>query len=281
LLQQLSGRLGNQLFQWGFAHRLANHYGVKVKLFMDSSHANGFTGDDLFSHLPICEHIHSVTRKDIVGFGIKGLDKALTLSSTLTTQFEIKFGLLRTKNSYMIPELPNYKPNLITGFFINSRSVEFVEDIILPELENLIKSINAPENLPERYQYIHIRRGDYVTSATSHGLIGAAHYRKFVQKALPLIIGTDDVKSSESIIEELRPAFVFSPRNSNAWQALKMMAMSDSLVLANSTLSWWGGFLASNRGKMVLSPSPFYKNDLESDERMQYKKFTKVTSEFL
>ena len=281
MLQQLSGRLGNQLFQWGFAHRLANHYGAKVKLFMDSSHANGFTGDDLFSNLPVCEHIQGATRKDILGFGIKSLDKALTLSSTITTQFEIKFGLLRTKNSYVIPELPKVKPNLITGFYINSTNIEIVEDLILPELQSLVESINPPENLPERYQYIHIRRGDYLTSATSHGLIGANHYRKFVQKDLPLIIGTDDLNSSESIIQELRPAFVFSPSNSNAWQALKMMAMSESLVLANSTLSWWGGFLASNRGKVVLSPSPFYKNDLKSDERIQYKRFTKVDSEFL
>jgi hypothetical protein len=120
-----------------------------------------------------------------------------------------------------------------------------------------------------------------VTSATSHGLIGANHYKEFVRNDLPLIIGTDDLKSSESIIQELRPNLVFSPKNSTAWQALKMMALSESLVLANSTLSWWGGFLASNRGKVVFSPSPFYKNDLKSDELIQYKRFTRVTSKFL
>ena len=281
MLQQLSGRLGNQLFQWGFAHRLAVHYGTRVKLFMDSSHANGFTGDDLFSNLPVCEHIQGATRKDILGFGIKALDKAMTINSTHTTQFENKLGLLRTKNSYTIPLMPRTQPNLITGFFINARNIEIVEDLILPELQSLLETINPPENLPEKYQYIHVRRGDYVTSATSHGLIGANHYNKFVQNDLPLIIGTDDLKSSESIIQELRPNLVFSPNNSNAWQALKMMALSESLVLANSTLSWWGGFLASNRGKVVFSPSPFYKNDLNSDELIQYKWFTKVTSEFL
>lgn len=252
-----------------------------MKLFMDSSHANGFTGDDLFSNLPVCEHIQGATRKDVLGLGIKALDKALTINSTYTTQFENKLGLLRTKNSYTIPLLPRTKPNLITGFFINSGNIEIVEDLILPELQSLLETINPPENIPEKYQYIHVRRGDYVTSATSHGLIGANHYKKFVQNDLPLIIGTDDLKSSESIIQELRPKLVFSPNNSNAWQALKMMALSESLVLANSTLSWWGGFLASNRGKVVFSPSPFYKNDLNSDELIQYKGFIKVTSEFL
>ena len=83
------------------------------------------------------------------------------------------------------------------------------------------------------------------------------------------------------MIEDLKPDLVFSSKNSTAWQAIKMMAMADSLVLANSTLSWWGGFLASNRGKIVYSPSPFYKDDFKNDELLQYKKFTKVNSEFL
>lgn len=252
-----------------------------MHLFMDSSHANGFMGDDLFSNLPTCEHIQGVRRRNFVGIGIKSLDKLYTLNPTLTTKLEPKFGILRTKNSYLIPELPKTNPKLITGFYINASNIEVIENLILPELDDFINSISTLENLPEKYQYIHVRRGDYVTSARSHGLIGANHYKKFVQKDLPLIIGTDDLKSSESVIQELRPKLVFSPNNSTAWQALKMMAQSEYLVLANSTLSWWGGFLASNRGKVVLSPSPFYKNDLQSDQLIQYKKFTKVTSEFL
>ena len=60
-----------------------------------------------------------------------------------------------------------------------------------------------------------------------------------------------------------------------------MMALAESLVLANSTLSWWGGFLASNKGKTVYSPSPFYKDDSKNDDVLQYKKFTKVDSKFL
>jgi hypothetical protein len=60
-----------------------------------------------------------------------------------------------------------------------------------------------------------------------------------------------------------------------------MMGMAESLVLANSTLSWWGGFLASNRGKIVYSPSPFYKDEFKNDDLLQYYKFTKVSSMFL
>ncbi len=281
MIQQLSGRLGNQLFQWAFAHKLASNYSSKVTLFLDSSHANGFEGDDLYSHLEECDHIEAIARKDLVGLTIKGLDKVSTLNIPLSSLIEKKFNFLRTKDSYLIPTLPSQRPNLVTGFYINSRNVEDVEEVIYPEMQKILGQIEIPTNLPARYQYIHIRRGDYVTTDPTYGLIGVGHYKRFLNKELPLVIGTDDVISATPVIADLNPDFVFSSSNSTAWQALKMMAMADSLVLANSTLSWWGGFLASNRGKIVYSPSPFYKDDYENDELLQYRKFIKVKSEFL
>jgi hypothetical protein len=281
LIQQLSGRLGNQLFQWAFAHRLAANYGSKVTLFLDSSHANGFKGDDLYSHFEKCEHVEAITRKDLVGLAIKSLDKISKINTPLSLAIEKNLNFLRTKDSYLIPTLPRERPKLVTGFFINSRNVEQVEEVVYLEIQKILGQIEFPRNLPENYQYIHIRRGDYVTTDFTYGLIGSGHYQRFLNKELPLVIGTDDFNSAKSVIADLNPDFVFSSSDSSAWQALKMMSMADSLVLANSTLSWWGGFLASNRGKIVYSPSPFYKNDDKNDEQLQYAKFTKVKSEFL
>ena len=252
-----------------------------MTLFMDSSHANGFMGDDLYSHVNQCDHIQVALRKDFAGFFIKTLDKISTFNGPLTTKFEKQLGLLRTRNSYLIPELPMIAPKLVTGFFINSNNVEQLEDVLYPELQKMISQIQIPQLLPEKYQYIHVRRGDYLTSDTTYGLIGTSHYARFIEKDLPLVIGTDDISTAESVITDLNPNFIFSPSNSTAWQALKMMAMAESLVLANSTLSWWGGFLASNTWKIVFSPSPFYKDDFKNDDFLQYKKFTKIDSKFL
>jgi len=222
-----------------------------------------------------------ISRNDSAGLVIKSLDKISTLTPSLSQMIESYLGFVRSRDSYQIPILPSKRPKLITGFFINSRNVEEVEKVIYPELQEILTQIQNPKNLPDKYQYIHIRRGDYVTTDSTYGLIGANHYKRFVSNDLPLVIGTDDSESAESVIKELKPELVFSSSDSTAWQALKMMGMAESLVLANSTLSWWGGFLASNRGKIVHSPSPFYKNDFKNDDLLQYYKFTKVSSEFL
>lgn len=248
---------------------------------MDSLHANGFKGDDLYSQLRQSDHIQEVMRSDSAGLLIKILDKASTINEPLTRKLEKRLGALRTRDSYLLPELPTTAPKLVTGFFINSRNVEELEYTLYPALQKIISKIEIPKQLPAKYQYIHVRRGDYLTSDTTYGLLGSSHYKRFINNELPLVVGTDDVNSAAPLIAELNPNFVFSPSDSTAWQALKMMSMADSLVLANSTLSWWGGFLASNRGKTVYSPSPFYKDDAKNDDVMQYRKFTKVDSKFL
>ena len=281
MFQQLSGRLGNQLFQWAFAHTLAEKYKSQLTLFMDKTHANGFPGDDLFERLVPCSHIKKISRNDKLGLLIKGLDKIAVSNLFLDRILDNRLGLLRTFDSHQIPTLPLMTPKLITGFFINSKNVEHVENTVLPELQQLIHLVNDDIPLPLKYQYIHVRRGDYVSNATTYGLLGTKHYLRYLDKKLPLIIGTDDKESSAEIINHLQPSFVFSPENTSAWQALKMMANAESLILANSTLSWWGGFLAANRGKQVYSPSPFYKSDVQSNPTMQYKKFIKVDSVFL
>jgi hypothetical protein len=281
MLQQFSGRLGNQLFQWAFSHRLAINYNSKVSLFMDKSHANGFKGDDLYSVLKPCNHIDRIIRNDYLGVCLKSLDKMSSLQINFGKVLTEQIGLLRTFNSYEVPKLPLRQPKLISGFYINSSIVEAVEEIILPELEILIASVQVDDSLPPTYQYIHIRRGDYILHGTSYGLLGASHYVKHLDRRIPIVVGTDDLESSASIIADLKPDLVFSPSNSSAWQSLKMMANAEKLILANSTLSWWGGFLAANKGKEVYSPNPFYKNQIQSDTEMQYNKFIMVNSEFL
>jgi hypothetical protein len=248
---------------------------------MDSSHANGFKGDDLYSQLNKCDHVQDIKRKDWAGILIKALDKISNLNSPMTIRFEKQMGMLRSRSSYCIPELPSVEPKLVTGFFINARNVEYLEGLLYSELQQMISKIELPSDLPVIYQYIHIRRGDFLLNHATYGLLGTNHYKKFIDKSLPLVIGTDDLASAQSVIGDLNPSFVFSPEDSTAWQALKMMASAESLVLANSTLSWWGGFLASNKGKTVYSPSPFYRDSDKNEDVLQYHKFSKVNSDFL
>jgi len=116
--QQLSGRLGNQLFQWAFAHQLALNYSQKVTLFTDKYHIPN-PKDDLSSWPLNCEHLNHLENNDIFGKLLIIQDKLnskLSLSS-INTLFAT-LGTLRTFDSYAIPSLPTKQPRLVSGFLL-------------------------------------------------------------------------------------------------------------------------------------------------------------------
>jgi hypothetical protein len=68
----------------------------------------------------------------------------------------------------------------------------------------------------------------------------------------------------------------------NVYQALAVMGRSSRLFTANSTLSWWGGFLAEGQGGNVVIPNPFFKNTQPAPgNAFQFPNFETLPSFFL
>ena len=109
-----------------------------------------------------------------------------------------------------------------------------------------------------------MRYGDYLTTNKTFGNLSLEYYSRNRDKRLPLIITTDSLDQLDYIDSKFKPSKIFTPSNSDSWQALKIMSHSTNFVMANSTLSWWGGFLANKSGCQVTCPRPFYK-DLRKD----------------
>jgi hypothetical protein len=51
--------------------------------------------------------------------------------------------------------------------------------------------------------------------------------------------------------------------------------------MANSTLSWWGGYLVNKMAGKVYFPSPYYKNNEKVVEKLCHPDFIKTDSRFL
>jgi hypothetical protein len=77
----------------------------------------------------------------------------------------------------------------------------------------------------------------------------------------PLVIATDDLEGSAEIIKSLNPDFVLDPKYVSPWQTLKILSTAKCLVLANSTFSWWAGYISAEKGNSVVFPKPFYKSE--------------------
>lgn len=278
--QQLSGRLGNQLFEWAFAHKLAFHYDAPVTLFHDRFHLSN-PGDDLTSPGYICDHQVRVSQANTTGLILKILDYSSNYIRDIAN-YTKRLGILRSNNSFLLPNLTKSRPKVISGFCINKLVVEEfeaeLEEDLCQILENVVLLLPSDLN----YQVIHIRKGDYLTTDTSYGVLTADYYLRNLGPEKISVVVTDDMDGAPEVVSKIQPNYVFTPKNSTAWETLKIMQHSNRLIMANSTLSWWGGFLAARRGSHVISPNPFYSSmDEKTNGLLQAKYFRLSKSEFV
>jgi hypothetical protein len=113
-------------------------------------------------------------------------------------------------------------------------------------------------SLPDKIA-VHVRRGDYLTSAERHPVCSEAYYRAALAE-LPdgnVVVFSDDPAWCREHLSWMRPQAVLghpvtfplpeSPLDSNPDHLdLFLMAHCRHHVIANSSFSWWGAFLSGN-----------------------------------
>lgn len=104
------------------------------------------------------------------------------------------------------------------------------------------------------YVAIHLRRGDYVGNSFYCQLWETGYYIDAVNlfPNRKFLVFSDDIEFAKIYLEGDKFAFDDSE---NEIDALNKMASCDSQIIANSSFSWWAGFLNNNPSKKVVAPS--------------------------
>jgi len=113
---------------------------------------------------------------------------------------------------------------------------------------------------------LHFRRGDYLNPGTIelHGVLGFDYYVRSINQLRDIGFNGDIWSISESKIDDiyaLENVIGRKVRQINGlsiWQDLSLLISAPSLVIANSTFSWMGGWLGS-ADRPVVAPSPWFK----------------------
>lgn len=294
----LKGGLGNQLFQFAYLHNY---------ILLKPDNCIGFIPDpsaridrpfELSELIALCNHTKHDVHKDpkqvvplsnlsrnrerILAF----LTHSLTSNQTGTELHE------RRGYQYSIPTLRHMAFNLpLSGYFQHWKYVENVWSLIKPEIELQLESISSHSQMiskPKPQTVIHIRGGDFHAESSTTGVLSSDYYLRALklfqnEKAEVGIISvlTDDVEFARIIVNQLNLADyqILGPEDCSAWEALTLMSGARQLVTANSTLSWWGAFLAEKRGGICVTPNPWHRNVPEnSTEALNCPGFVSVAS---
>ena len=269
--------LGNQLFQFCFAHYLKES-GYKVR-FENSPIWSPGLSYSLKKFKAICPHLDfsinpTISHTSILGRLAYRLKVAIPLTNIYMRNARYIRFIESPNQSFTardLSTLPNVKKTIYQGFWIHWTYAYSQRNSAISEIQEYLNDnvdigdylINTNKNL-----VIHVRRGDYLERGndSTFGVITAQSYKELISKIRKQYIGinvitlTNDFKLSENELYGEDFGHILPPNLCDPWQALKLMSQADIVISANSTLSWWGAVIASINGGIAYIPKNFYKN---------------------
>lgn len=167
----------------------------------------------------------------------------------------------------------NHDEKSIVGFFQNRKYFENVEDILREKFTfkkkySTIANNYFSELFPDKNVIsLHIRRTDYINSYALNNL-DINYYENALDlfnKNISVLIFSDDIKwcKSQKLFNSNRFLFMESD---NTYIDLCLMSLCNYHIIANSTFSWWGSWLA--KSKKTICPKQWflpYCSYLDSD----------------
>lgn len=283
IIVKLIGGLGNQMFQYALGRYLAMKNNSTLKLDIQ-----GFKNYKLRNYDLNCFNIQEnlVTSKDLLGVSlpsdrfIRKLGKYVEMRITGVQQIQY----IKEQNSDFQPEILSLGDNVyLEGYWQSEKYFSDIKDVIKKEFT--VK--NRPDPINESFMEeisdcesvsVHIRRGDYVSNPTTnqvHGFLGLEYYQKALNLMLENIdsphffVFSDDPEWGERHIKTDAPITYIKHNGTKNYEDMRLMSTCKHHIIANSSFSWWGAWLAPNENKIVIGPSKWFReNEYNDQDRM-------------
>lgn len=247
ILLSLQGGLGNQLFEWAFAKALSD------------------AGRDV-----LIDHVRCRGDRPLAVGPLIPPDRRLSRPSGMALALAQKAGLINDSSSIRlvkqwvsgfdrsVAERLGGKSYLL-GYFQSPHYFDGSADAVRSEVTGLLRSMLSPSGLElarslesdERSVAIHVRRGDYVSdpdAAVRHGVLGGDYYDRALARLeadgrrTRVWFGDDPAWIRQNLAAE---GDLICPADAAIADGgeIALMAACSSRVIANSSFSWWAGWL--------------------------------------
>lgn len=226
------GRLGNQMFQYSAIRGIAARHNYEFCI----PPKEAFGNEDLKVHSDINNTIYDI-------FELGEFNRGFC-SNPIVQESTHAFDKSLFENC---PDNVDF-----LGYFQTQKYFEHIEEEIKKDFtfKKEIRSICKEYQFLKDMNYIslHIRRGDYVNLQDHHPVQSIEYYEnalEYFDSKNPVVIFSDDPEwcKKQALFESDR--FIVSENNETSVD-LCLMTMCQFHIIANSSLSWWGAYLADS-----------------------------------
>lgn len=273
------GGLGNQMFQYAAARRLAHFNNTNLKI--DLSWFDNICEVDSFrayalDEFAIQESFATREEVDALKFQAQGFFAGL-LTKTMGRQTGGARSYIREKQFHLDPDILHLNDGVyLDGYWQSEKYFKDIETIIRQEFtiksEMTVKSLAIKNQIKSTNSVsLHIRRGDYVSNPHTkkyHGSCNVKYYFRCVEnltlkvKHPHFFVFSDDPEWTRVNLKLPYPAtFVDHNPPEKGYEDLKLMSLCKNHIIANSSFSWWGAWLNPDSDKTVIAPDRWFNQE--------------------
>lgn len=294
---RIKGGIGNQLFIYAAARRLALYN--KKELLID--HISGFDYDREFKRKYQLNNFNIPCRKASYSERLQPFSRirrVLRRVKNFFISFEKK-DYICLNDQYFDNRILNFKSSsnlYLEGYFQSENYFKDVENQIREDLKILTPNNQASKKISNQIKKfkkksvaVHFRFFDKISNIKNKNIpslnLPFTYYRNAIKKMETLLpnayyfIFSDNPKKAKDLmpISNQRFSVVTSQvDNKYAYQDLWLMSQCKHFIIANSTYSWWGAWLAKYNHKIVIAPRLNKNYPHWRDSKLLPKKWIKI-----
>lgn len=276
IIAQITGGLGNQMFQFATAKALSLHLDTDLKLDLQSFKR------EILPELEVPRNFEltafkNFEYKEATVNEIKSFNSNNIINKKIEKLFPAHKRKIYTESAYIFDKnfFKTNAPVYIKGhrqsekyfkpYTKEIKKIYELKDILMEEVKELGKEISKQNSVS-----IHIRRGDYLRLPIIldwHGVLEKEYYFnaiKIIQSKIPnlkIFYFSDDVNWVNKELMPTYPGTIVSENISKThYHDFYLMQSCKNQIIANSSFSWWAGWLNPNPDKMVVAPKKWFNN---------------------
>lgn len=264
IIVKIQGGLGNQLFQFAFAHEMARR---DADVYLDD---RLYTRKQVHAGFQLREHVQ-------LPFPIASrqeLDRLKLASNWQVHRFLWQFHpsyrrrVVLEDQTRFSPDYLEHRDVFYDGYWQDERYFRNARDdvrraIAATALDDQNHALREQIRGVEAVS-VHVRRGDYLKVPNFAGICDLAYYERalaYVRERVPhaeFFVFSDDPTWCRENLSLPDATYVDHNTGSRAMYDLLLMAACKHNIIANSTFSWWGAWLDDRDEKVVVAPTRWF-----------------------
>lgn len=274
IIAELFGGLGNQMFQYATARRLAYVHRTKLKL-----DVSAFNSQTLRKYALNCFDIQEAFASQ------DEINKYKPWKMKLSKRIIAKIKKIASPQPYFFvkerfhqfdSEILNLPNNVyLSGYWQSEKYFEDIKTIILKDFQIKIPQTCKNKTLSKIIEScnsvsIHIRRSDYVTNpkvSKFMDVCGIDYYHFCIHQITRnlnkpnFFVFSDDPEWVKGKLKTKSPMVIIDCNGTeNVFEDLRLISQCKHNIIANSSFSWWGAWINKNPNKIVIAPKIWSKN---------------------